>query len=111
METDFFDLLNETIQHYKFLHYDNYGRPVTSTAFNTYRARVVYTAKKKRDKSRDATELEKIQSAIIYVNSTGVFSLEDIVLIREGFRPRIIMVEAYPDERDTYHHVKLTCGD
>lgn len=104
-------MLNETIKRFPFLGYDAYGRPVVSTGFTSYRARVVYHGVKKRDKIRDASMIEKIQSATIWVNTTGTFSLEDVVQIKEGFRPRILDVEAYPDERDTYHHLKLTCGE
>lgn len=110
MESDFFNLLNETIYRFKFVGYSDYGRPIISTASTPYQARVIYTSKKMKDKSKDAMQIEKVQSAIIYVNSTGVFSLEDVVVIREGYKPRILMIEAYPDEVSTYHHLKLTCG-
>ena len=111
MEIEFNDMLNETIKRFKWTGYDGYGRPVHASTFTTYFARVDYHAKKKRDRIRDATQIEKIQSATIWVNTTESFSLEDIVVIKENFRPRILDVESFPDESETYHHVKLTCDE
>jgi hypothetical protein len=106
-ETEFLDLMTDTVTVNTFSTWDAYGKPSHSTASSSYSARVVKIHKLVR--TPDGTE--KLATTLAWIASTGFISPNDKITLPDGTSPVILTADAYPDEDGRFHHIKILFGN
>jgi len=105
-ETEFLEFMRDTIVRNQILGYSAYGAPLYSTASSDYQCRIVHLH---QAISRDM-EAENLVVAVVYVASTGTFDPEDQITFPDGTQPKILDMDAFPDEDGAYHHIRIKFG-
>lgn len=106
-ESDFLELMNDTVVVSHRSAHSNYGVQTFSTLSSTYRARVVEAV----GEHRDALGQNVKVTAIAWIASTGDNTIrdDDKVTLPNGTSPPILRISAYPDEVGL-HHYKVLFG-
>lgn len=106
-EAEFLEFMKDTIiRNRATSSYTSYGSPIISTAISSYRCRIVY----KHELIPGDDGSEKLVTATVYVASTAAFNPEDQITFPDGSLPKILAMDAYPDEDGPYHHLILKFG-
>ncbi len=108
MEAELLDLMPHTIYRSTKGTMDRYGSPQWGTPV-AYRARVVM----RQREIRQANNQSVTSQATAWVDSTGVWSVDDRITLPAGAlpttSPSILLVESFPDENGN-HHIKIGMG-
>lgn len=105
-ENEFLDFMRDTIVRNQILGYSAYGSPLYSTASSSYQCRIVHL----HEAITKDMGAENLIIAIAYVASTATFDPEDQITFPDGTKPKILDMDAYPDEDGPYHHLQIKFG-
>jgi len=105
--SDFLALMAQNVTHRAVASRDTYGKAVFSGSGTTYRARVVYGAK--RTTSR-ASGQETIADGVVWLAGAPTLKLDDEITLPDSSKPPIINWDQPTDETGNVHHTKIYFG-
>ena len=105
-ETEFLEFMQDTIIRNRVTGYSAYGSILHSTASTSYRCRLDFF----HQAIDSDMKAENLVVATAWVASTGSFDPEDLITFPDGSQPRILEMDAFPDEDGPYHHIRIKFG-
>jgi hypothetical protein len=105
-ETEFLEFMRDTFVRNRVTGYTAYGSPTHSTATNNYTCRLDYF----HQAIDSDMKAENLVVATAWIASTGSFDPEDLITLPDGTQPKILQMDAFPDEDGPFHHIRIKFG-